>query len=89
MKPQAEVRAPDGRRAFIDLGIEKLKFGVEIDGFLNHMERFAADRRRARMLAVELDWVIAPYAVEEIARDLESVADEIVAQVHRRMRLAA
>jgi very-short-patch-repair endonuclease len=89
LKPQAKVEAPGGRVAFIDLGIEELKFGVEIDGFLNHMARFAADRRRARMLAVEMDWTIAPFAVEEIAADLEAVADEIVAHVRRCERRAA
>ena len=45
---------------------------MEIDGFLNHMARFARDRRRARMLATECEWTIAPYAVEEVAKDLES-----------------
>lgn len=67
LEPQARVQPPDGRTAFLDLGIPELRFGVEIDGFLNHMARFAADRRRTRLLAVELDWTIAPYAVEEIS----------------------
>ncbi len=83
MKPQTKVTAPDGRTAYLDLGIEELRFGVEIDGFVNHMKRFAADRRRARMLAVELDWTIASYAVEEIGTDLAAVADEVVAYVRR------
>src|SRR4051794_24170584 len=83
MTPQTEVIAPDGRKAFLDLGIPELKFGVEIDGFLNHMARFAADRRRARMLALDFDWTLAPYAVEEIAADLDAVADEIVAHIRR------
>jgi len=83
LKPQAKVVAPDGRKAFIDLGIEELKYGVEIDGFLNHMARFAKDRRRARMLATECEWTIAPYAVEEVATDLAGVADDIVATVRR------
>jgi len=87
LKPQARVVAPDGRAAFIDLGIEELRFGVEIDGFLNHMARFAGDRRRARMLAFECDWTIAPFATEEIAKDLDGVADEIVRHVRRLQRL--
>jgi very-short-patch-repair endonuclease len=77
MTPQVEVRAPDGRVGYLDLGREDLRFGVEIDGFLNHMERFAADRRRMRMLAVEMGWTIAPYAVEEIRAGLDRIADEI------------
>lgn len=86
LKPQAEVVAPDGRKAFIDLGIEELKYGVEIDGFLNHMARFAKDRRRARMLATECEWTIAPYAVEEVATDLPAVADDIATTVRRMQR---
>jgi very-short-patch-repair endonuclease len=89
MRPQTPIEAPDGRKAFIDLGIEALKYGVEIDGFLNHMARFAADRRRFRMVAVECGWIIAPYAVEEIADHLDAVADEIAAEVQRRQRRAA
>ena len=89
LKPQAEVVAPDGRKAFIDLGIEELRYGVEIDGFLNHMARFAKDRRRARMLATECEWAIAPYAVEEVATDLAGVADDIVATVRRIQRRRA
>ena len=89
LKPQAKVVAPDKREAFIDLGIEDLKYGVEIDGFLNHMARFASDRKRARMLATECDWTIAPYAVEEVATDLAGVADDIVATVRRLERRRA
>ena len=90
LKPQAHVVAPDGRNAYIDLGIEELKFGVEIDGFLNHMARFGRDRKRARMLALECEWTIAPFAVEEVATSLDAVADEIVRHVHRlRNRRAA
>src|SRR3954451_25495557 len=79
LKPQTKVVAPDGRTAYLDLGDEALRFGVEIDGFLNHMARFAADRRRARMLAVELDWTIAPYAVTELATSMDRVVAEILA----------
>jgi hypothetical protein len=88
LRPQAPVIAPDGRTAYIDLGDEELRFGVEIDGFLNHMARFAADRRRARMLAVELDWTIAPYAVAELADGMDRVVAEIAGYV-RRLRARA
>ena len=81
LKPQTEVVAPDGRKAFLDLGDEELRFGVEIDGFLNHMARFAADRKRARLLAVELGWTIAPYAVQELAESMDVAVAEIVSYV--------
>ena len=77
LKPQTHVVAPDGRQAYLDLGDEALKFGVEIDGFLNHMARFAADRRRARLLAVELDWTVAQFAVEELATSMDRVVAEV------------
>lgn len=84
LKPQVKVVAPDGRIAIIDLGDDTLRFGVEVDGFLNHMARFAADRRRSRLLALELGWTIAPYAVEELAADLAGAAREIAEHVGRR-----
>ena len=83
LQPQVEVEAPDGRRAFIDLGDKELMFGVEIDGFLNHMARFRADRARTRLLAVEMGWLLAPYAVDELAADMDGVVDEIVRHVTR------
>ena len=81
LTPQTKVVAPDGRTAYLDLGDEALRFGVEIDGFLNHMSRFAADRKRGRLLAVELDWTIAAYAVEELANSMDRVAAEIASYV--------
>src|SRR4051794_5279180 len=89
MTPQVKVTAPDGRTAYLDLGITALRFGVEIDGFLNHMARFKADRVRSRMLAVDLGWTIAAYAVEEIADRIDAVADEIVRHVRRLQRQRA
>ena len=83
LKPQTHVVAPDGREAYLDLGDEQLRFGVEIDGFLNHMARFAKDRKRTRMLALECGWTISPYAVEEVTTGLDLVADEIVRHVLR------
>ena len=86
LKPQTEVVAPDGRRAFLDLGDEEMRFGVEIDGFLNHMARFAADRKRARMLGIELEWTIPAYAVDELVTDFDAAMDEIV-RLYERLRL--
>lgn len=81
LKPQTRVVSPDGRVAYLDLGDEALRFGVEIDGFLNHMARFAADRQRSRVLAVEVGWTIAPYAVAEVASDMAGVVAEIASYV--------
>lgn len=90
LTPQTRVVAPDGRTAYLDLGDAGLRFGVEIDGFVNHMARFAADRRRARLLAVELGWTIAPYAVEELAADMDVAVAQIASYlVTMRARAAA
>ena len=83
LQPQVKVEASDGRKAFVDLGDEQLRFGVEIDGFLNHMARFAADRVRSRLLALELGWLLAPYAVEELAADMDGVVADIKRHVRR------
>jgi very-short-patch-repair endonuclease len=83
MQPQVKVKADDGREAFLDLGIRRLKYGVEVDGFLSHMQRFAADRRRARMLAKEMNWTVDNFAVEELANDMTAVVREIVRTVAR------
>ena len=40
------------------------------------------------MLAVELDWTVAPYAVAELADDMARVVAEIAAY-RRRLRKAA
>jgi very-short-patch-repair endonuclease len=88
MTPQVKVEAPDGRTAYIDLGIARLRFGVEIDGFVVHMDRFEDDRRRGRMLAVELGWRIATFTSTEVATRLDAVAREVVAHV-RRLEAAA
>jgi very-short-patch-repair endonuclease len=83
MQPQVKVDAEDGRCAFLDLGIRRLKYGVEVDGFLSHMARFAGDRRRARMLAKELEWTVDAFAVSEIADDMAAVVREIATTVTR------
>lgn len=89
LTPQVSVAAPDGRKAVLDLGDPVLKFGVEIDGFLNHMARFAADRQRARRLALQCEWTVAPVAVSEIADDLDAVVAEIAGYVRRLRRARA
>jgi hypothetical protein len=89
MTPQVRVVAVNGAVAYLDLGREDLMFGVEVDGFVNHMARFAADRKRARMLALDTGWTVPVYAVEEIRRDCDAVVREIAREVRRRERNAA
>jgi hypothetical protein len=83
MQPQVKVEAPDGRCAFLHLGIRRIKYGVEVDGFLSHMQRFAGERRRARMLAKEVEWTVDAFAVSELADDMAGAVREIVATAPR------
>lgn len=90
LRPQVPVRGPDGTIvACLDLGDERLRFGVEVDGFVNHMARFVADRRRARKVAFDYGWLVAVYAVEEVADHLDEVADEVVRYGDQRRRALA
>ncbi|WP_020575957.1 type IV toxin-antitoxin system AbiEi family antitoxin domain-containing protein [Actinopolymorpha alba] len=89
-RPQLSLVAPSGRRCYLDLGFPEVRLGVEIDGFLTHMRRFAIGRRRANAVTLELGWELAQYAVEDLAERLDEVADEIVAYVlARKERLPA
>jgi hypothetical protein len=78
LAPQLEVVLPAGGLAVLDLGCRRLRFGVEIDGVLSHLERFAADRRRDRRLH-QADWHVEHVAATEVAADLAGVVAEIKA----------
>jgi very-short-patch-repair endonuclease len=84
-EPQILLVGSRGRRAYLDLGIRAIRFGVEIDGFASHMRRFAADRRRARMVCLELGWELAPVAVAEIAVDEDAVIRELLGYLRARL----
>lgn len=57
--PQLRVRAPNGRSAFLDLGWEQWKVGVEYDGMATHLGLAAetSDRRRHVVLQ-NLGWKV-------------------------------
>ena len=47
LQPEAQIRLDAaGRRCYLDLGFRDIRLGIEVDGFLPHMRRFADDRRR-------------------------------------------
>jgi very-short-patch-repair endonuclease len=68
---------------YLDLGDQTLRFGVEVDGLVAHLDRFAADRRRDRALHLA-GWLVVHVAVSELVEDLDAAADEIAAAYHRR-----
>src|SRR3954452_4648859 len=46
LEPQVRVPLSDGKDVVLDLGSRRLRFGVEVDGLVSHLERFASDRQR-------------------------------------------
>ena len=66
------------------MGFRDIRLGIEVDGFLPHMRRFADDRRRNNAVCLELGWVLAHYAVEDLIERLDEVAIEIVRWVGQR-----
>lgn len=77
VEPQVEVTLAGGSRVFLDLGDRRLKLGVEVDGFVSHLDRFAADRERDRLLMLA-GWLVIHVAAVEVANDLPRVVEHIV-----------
>ena len=77
MEPQVEVQLGNNRKAFLDLGNRRLRFGVEIDGVLSHFERFTADRQRDRGIH-RVGWHVEHVAADEVAGNLDGVVREIL-----------
>lgn len=80
LRPQRQVRlvAPGGRRCYLDLAFEDIHLGIEVDGFLPHMRRFAEDRRRGNDVCLELGWELGRFAVQELAEDMDRVVADVV-----------
>jgi very-short-patch-repair endonuclease len=90
LRPEAQIRLDvAGRRCYLDLGFRDIRLGIEVDGFMPHMRRFADDRRRNNAVCLELGWVLAHYAVEDLVERLDEVAAEVVRWVGQRRAAAA
>jgi very-short-patch-repair endonuclease len=83
MAPQVEVALPGGGLAILDLGSRELRLGVEVDGLVNHLDRFAADRKRDRLLNLA-GWLIVHVAASEVSTDLHGVVRHVVEIARRR-----
>ena len=83
LDPQAPVRVANGTR-YVDLGNAALRFGVEVDGLIAHLDRFADDRRRDREL-LQAGWLIIHVAVSELVENLDAVAGDVAAAYFRRL----
>lgn len=56
---QIAVELPNGRNAFLDMGVEELRLGAEYDGREWHgPDRAEHDARRRALLTDELSWII-------------------------------
>lgn len=88
VQPQFLLRSSSGRTCYLDLGLPEICLGIEIDGFLSHVRKFAADRKRTRLICLELGWQLAPVAVSEIADDLDAVVAEILSYARRHLMIA-
>ena len=83
VSPQVPVAVAGGTR-YVDLGNASLRFGVEVDGLVAHLDRFADDRRRDRQL-LQAGWLIIHIAVSELVENLDAVAREVAAAYARRI----
>ena len=90
LRPEAQIRLDvAGRRCYLDLGFRDIRLGIEVDGFLPHMRRFADDRRRNNAVCLESGWALAHYAVQDLVERLDEIVAEIVRWVaQRRMAVA-
>lgn len=81
-EPQVEVRS-DGRVAFVDVGNEDLRFGVEFQGVEWHSgDREQDDEIRFRWLRGDADWVIEPVWTPDVYGS-ERLDEIILAGVRR------
>jgi hypothetical protein len=89
---QVPVTTPEGTR-HLDLGIEAIRFGIEVDGFAFHATREALhnDARRANALArAEDDWRVLRVTwsdLDDFERVLAEVRETIVRQSRRHLGL--
>lgn len=83
-EPQVEVHS-DGRVAFVDVGNEDLRFGVEFQGVEWHtgQEREANDETRFGWLRDDADWIIEPVWTSDVYGRNARIEDVILDGVRR------
>jgi hypothetical protein len=83
-EPQVEVNA-DGRTAFVDVGNEALRFGVEFQGVEWHTgeEREESDEARFGWLRDDAAWIIEPVWTEDVYGRNARIEDVIMDGVRR------
>ena len=83
-EPQVEVHS-DGRVAFVDVGNESLRFGVEFQGVEWHtgQEREDKDEARFGWLRDDADWIIEPVWTSDVYGRNARIEDVIVDGVRR------
>jgi hypothetical protein len=83
-EPQVEVNS-DGRTAFVDVGNEGLRFGVEFQGLEWHTgeEREESDEARFGWLRDDAAWIIEPVWTEDVYGRKARIEDVIMDGVRR------
>lgn len=73
----------------VDLAIEDIRLGIEVDGWTVHSQadRYHSDRARQNLLTVA-GWTILRYTPRHLRDDLDGVVDEILDLVAARRRAA-
>lgn len=90
-EPQVSIRTVGGRELYrIDLGLERLRFGVEYDGEEHHTSEADQehDRRRRRDLDERFDWVVRPVTKANVfgaRRDVERIIHEGIRAARQRL----
>jgi very-short-patch-repair endonuclease len=73
------VRVGPGEDFWVDLAIEDIRLGIEVDGWTVHSqaEKYHSDRGRQNTLIIS-GWTILRYTPRHIRDDLDGVVDEIL-----------
>jgi very-short-patch-repair endonuclease len=87
LRPQRWLDVPGWGRIRLDLAIDRLRWGLEIDGHPEHFTESGGARDRNRDLACDgIGWRVSRVASMTLAEDFEGALDRIVLAVRRRER---
>jgi very-short-patch-repair endonuclease len=83
--PQVRVRLPDGGNAFLDLGFEEYRLGVEYDGLAFHTSPAdSAHDRRRRALVAQTGWALGVFQAPRVIADPAAMLWQVTGQLQTR-----
>jgi hypothetical protein len=85
VRPQVEVLLPDGGRAYLDLGFEEYRLGVEYDGARHHtaVHDVEHDRHR-RSLIARAGWGVSVFRSDRVIADPAAMLWQLAGQLRSR-----